>query len=110
MLDGNAEDVSFMTGSSKSRACRFHLDPHPFTDKRERVVTDQRAGKQASFTQTLKPIADTNHRAARFGELNDALHHWREPSYRPAAQIVTIGETTREHDRFHAFEVAVFMP
>ncbi|MFM2139628.1 MAG: hypothetical protein RJA57_1935 [Bacteroidota bacterium] len=76
-------------------------------------IAKQGTGKQPGFAEDLKPVTDTEYLAPRSGEFNNALHHGTEPGDGAAAEVISIGESTRQYDAVlggKATEVTVLVP
>ena len=68
------------------------------------LVADHRAGQQVALAEHLEAVADAQDGHALVGGIDDAAHHRAETGDRTAAQVVTVGEATGQHDRVDALE------
>jgi hypothetical protein len=62
------------------------------------------------LTEDLEAVADPEHRQARPGRRHQLAHHRGEPGDRAAAQVIAVGETTRQDHSVHAAQVALAVP
>ena len=76
------------------------------TRDRDRVTHELQPGvllqcarQQAGFAQDLEAVADAEHRPAVPGERVDRGHDRREAGDRTRAQVVAVGEATRQDER-----------
>ncbi len=61
-------------------------------------VFEQYTWEQTGLTKDLKSIADTQYFSATLGKSNGLLHHWAEPGNGSATEVVTIGESSWQHN------------
>jgi hypothetical protein len=79
-------------------------------DELQAGVAQQRAGEQVGLGQYLKPVADAHDRPTALGEAHDLGHDRAEPRHRTAADVVTVGEAARQHERVETGELRVAVP
>jgi hypothetical protein len=79
------------------------------TAELEALVAHEGAGEQPRFAQDLEAVATADDRPACVGEIDDGLHDGREVGEGAGAQVVAVGEPTREDDGVEAGEVSLLV-
>src|SRR5438270_198063 len=74
------------------------------------VVADQRTGQEACLAEDLEPVADAPDQAPVGGEADDRVHHRAEAGDRTAAEVVAVGEATRQDDAVAVLQVLFLVP
>ena len=59
----------------------------------EERIAEERARKQATFTEDLETVTDPDHNPAIIREPDNIFHHRRKSCYRTASEIITVRET-----------------
>src|SRR5207302_1910959 len=87
------------------------LDPqrNPLAAKLAGGVAQQRTRQEPGFLQYLEPVADAQDETAVLGKARHRLHHRREARYRPAAQVVAVGEAAGKDHQVQVAQVALAM-
>ncbi len=78
--DGNLNDLPLLHRTGKGRIGSLDAQMGLFAGETQGRIPHQRARKQAAFAEHLKPVADPDDEAPRFGKPDDILHHRREMS------------------------------
>ena len=107
---GDVQDSARRDVAGERGVCAFHADVLMLADEGEAGIHKQRSGQQIAFREDLEAVADAQNQSAGFGESYHFIHYGREACQRPAAQIVAIGETARQHHQIGVLQVAVFVP
>src|SRR5699024_5993750 len=74
------------------------------------IVADERTGQQTGFAEDLEAVADAEHRHTVVRGSDDRLHDRSESGDRAAAQVVTIGEPSRQDDGVDSGQGRIRMP
>ena len=104
--------ISWPTSKSRRPGRRGAGDPQPLVavDEVQVDVAGQRAGQQVALAQHLEAVADAEHRHAPVGGVDHARHDLGEAGDRAAAQVVAVGEATRQDDGVDVVQVGVRVP
>jgi hypothetical protein len=73
-------------------------------------VPDQPTRQQMRLNQDLEAIADTKNRKALFGKPNDRFGGRGLCGDRSAAQVISVGKSSRQYNRVNFFEIVIIMP
>ena len=73
-------------------------------------VAQHRPRQHPGFEQNLKPVADPQHRTAHLRERAHRGHHRGAGRHSACAQVVAVGESSRQDDRVQPIEGLLLMP
>src|SRR3984885_4361988 len=95
--------------ATRERSLRV-LDPDMlhFADEAQLRIAHQNAGQKAGLAQDLEAIADAKHQSAARRVIADRSHDRRSRRDRAAAQIIAVGESTRQDDQIDTRRQLVF--
>ena len=110
MGDGDIEDLAFGGGTGESGIGRFHTDALVFADEVEAFIANEGAGEESALAEDLKAVADAEDCATGCGETFYRLHDRRETGDGSAAEVVAVGEASRNDDGVEAGERGVLVP
>ena len=108
--DWDIEDLAFGGGAGESGIGRFHTDALVFADEVEAFVANEGAGEESALAEDLKAIADAKDGATGSGETFYRLHDRREAGDGSAAEVVAVGESSRNDDGIEAGERGILVP
>src|SRR3984957_1559204 len=95
--DGEFDHLSRRVTTREWSLGVFDPDMLHFADKAQLRVAHQNARQKARLAQDLEAIADAKHQSATRRVLADRPHDRRTSRDRAAAQIVSVGESTRQN-------------
>src|SRR5688572_5500308 len=74
------------------------------------AIANQGAWQQSSLAKDLKTVTDSEHKAAALGEFFDRIHDRRKTREGAGAQVVAVGEASRNDHRVVSAEIRVAVP
>mgnify|MGYP000949365318 CR=1 FL=1 len=95
---GNADHLALLVAPRVDRVGLLHLEVHVAADELQRCIAHQHTRQQAGFRENLEAVADAEHGRARLGLCDHVAHDRRMGRHGPAAQVVAVRETARQHD------------
>nr|ADI18668.1 hypothetical protein [uncultured Acidobacteria bacterium HF4000_26D02] len=110
MRDRQLQHLPDRGATGERRVGLLHTHVDVLAEKLQPAIREQRALEQTRLEQHLEPVADTDDRPSRVGELAHTGHDWRKPGNRAGPQVVAVGEPTGQHDDIGAMEIGVLVP
>jgi hypothetical protein len=108
--DRDRDHLSCLVAVGEQALAGFDPEMHVAADELEILVAHQHAWHEPGLGGDLEAVADRQHRHALAGAPPHLGHHRRLRRHGAAAQIVAVGEATRQHDQVGLLEIAVTVP
>ena len=90
VLHGDREPLPAFAAGRERGVVPLDSERDVAADERQRSIGAKRPGKEACLAENLKTVADAEHESAVGCEATDGVHHGRETSDRPAAEVVAV--------------------
>src|SRR3990172_1933809 len=110
MLDRKLEQLTFPSLAGEGRIGFLDTQEDFLADKLKAGVAHQRSRQKPRFAENLKAVADAQHQSAAAGELHHAAHDRREARHGAAAEIIAVGESSRQDEAVEMARKLVLVP